>query len=76
MMADPSLKMLATLVNVVREEYNADNHEAKIAALSALGNIALLTETHPSLLAPDVDLFRVMIRVIFQWSPLFPAYDP
>jgi hypothetical protein len=50
-------------MKTVREPNNADNLNAKIAALSALGNIALLTETHPSLLAPDVDLFRVMIRI-------------
>lgn len=62
-LADPSLKMLLSLMKTVKEPNNADNLNAKIAALSALGNIALLTETHPSLLAPDIDLFRVMIRI-------------
>ena len=54
--------MLLALMKTVKEPMNDDNLNAKIAALSALGNIALLSETHPSLLSPDVDLFRVMIR--------------
>lgn len=55
--------MITALISTVKEPYNGDNLNAKIAALSALGNIALLTETHSSLLAPDVDLLRVMIRI-------------
>ena len=62
-MADPSLKMLSSLIKTIREDNTGDNLKSKVAALSAMGNIALLTETHPALMAPEIDLFRVMIRV-------------
>ena len=55
--------MLYSLLQTVREENTADNLPAKIAALSALGNIALLQDTHASMLAPDLELFKIMIRV-------------
>ena len=55
--------MLNSLIKTIREDNTGDNLKSKVAALSAMGNIALLTETHPALMAPDIDLFRVMIRV-------------
>lgn len=63
-LADPSLKMLHSLIKTIKEPNTADNLNAKIAALSAMGNIALLAENHPAMLAPDLDLLRVMIRVL------------
>ena len=36
-LADPSLKMLFSLISTVREDNNDDNLNSKVAALSALG---------------------------------------
>lgn len=55
--------MIYSLLQTVREENTADNLPAKIAALSALGNISLLQDTHASMLAPDLELFKIMIRI-------------
>jgi len=63
MMADPSIKMLNSLLQTVREDNTPDNLGAKISALSALGNIALLQDTHPAMLAPELELFKIMIRI-------------